>query len=68
MTMRDYEIIARGIKRAVLSFPKDEVRLGAIWVTVVLISDRLEEQNPRFKRARFANACGFTAVGAPLAA
>lgn len=68
MTHRDYEIVAAGIKAAVAAYPKDRVRLSAIWTTVVFLMDRFAAQNPRFKRAQFANACGFTATGFLLAA
>ena len=55
MTRKDYELIAKVFKK----FPRytDELALN-IEVLATELGKALEQDNPRFDRARFLDACG----------
>lgn len=57
MTRKDYELIARAIRRSA-DADRSTLRLAAIETVAVLLAVDLAEGNPRFDRARFLAACG----------
>lgn len=56
MTRKDYVLLAEAIKAAVEATDYPE-RLGAL-LAANEIAHRLQQDNPRFDRARFLKACG----------
>lgn len=67
MTKKDYELIALGLA---LSQPtvkmETDTKSGFYchrtqwWNTVTYLANKLEDENPRFDRSKFENACGLT--------
>lgn len=63
MTRKDYDMLASAIREtSSLVIPGGPHRMHADSALVNLanrLSDQFEEENPRFDRARFLEACGF---------
>lgn len=60
MTRKDYVLIAEVIKTQIelsLKFGEDDARYGAQNIAYDLAS-KLSQDNPRFDRSRFLQACG----------
>lgn len=60
MTRKDYVLIAEVIKTQIelsLKFGEDDARYGAENIALDLAS-KLSQDNPRFDRSRFLQACG----------
>lgn len=60
MTRKDYEKLARGIKKVVVIARKsnDPNYTQGVSHAIYAIQDELEADNPRFNRERFLQACG----------
>jgi len=57
MTRKDYELIAKAISEAHEdNFGDSSANEGIYWVTG-LLADKLAEDNPRFDRFKFVQAC-----------
>lgn len=56
MTRKDYILLAEALKNAICALNKTE-RTGAL-LAANEISHRLKQDNPRFERKRFLEACG----------
>lgn len=66
MTRKDYELIAAGINRSqmvkglIKAAAKRDAALEAIRLVAIDLASSLAVENPRFDRARFMSACGFS--------
>jgi len=61
MTRKDYVIIAESIKGSInyeKAFNGNQDGANALKFLAITLSSSLEEDNPRFDRARFLDACG----------
>lgn len=60
MTRKDYELIAKAIKRANENWEGFEEEYPAVVIAGIsaMLATQLEQDNPRFDRARFLTACG----------
>lgn len=61
MTRKDYVIIADSIKGSInyeQSFNNNQAAVSALRFLALTLSSSLEEDNPRFDRDRFLDACG----------
>ena len=58
MTRKDYVLIAEAIKAATEAMPKDYLQRNGAYLAANEISHRLQQDNPRFERKRFLEACG----------
>ena len=56
MTRKDYVLLAESLKATICALNKTE-RTGAL-LAANEISHRLQQDNPRFERKRFLEACG----------
>lgn len=58
MTKKDYELIAREIKKARNSVLSDS-EMGILNLLITGLSEALGAENPRFDRTKFFAACGW---------
>lgn len=60
MTRKDYQLIAKAIKRASENWEGFEEECPAVVIAGIsaILAVHLEQENPRFDRARFLEACG----------
>ena len=61
MTRKDYVIIAEHFKGSInyeQSFNNNQAGANSLKFLALTLSSSLEEDNPRFDRARFLDACG----------
>ena len=62
MTKKDYELIAKGFKDALSTWtPDTQERKSCIYAiqdACKTVATKLEEQNPRFNKTKFLQACG----------
>jgi len=58
MTRKDYVMIAEILKFNQKDFIEGEDGFALIGILAHQFANRLQEDNPRFDRARFLNACG----------
>jgi len=61
MTRKDYVMIAETIKGSInyeQSFNNNQAGVNSLKFLALTLSSLLEEDNPRFDRARFLTACG----------
>lgn len=60
MTRKDYALIAKAINRARgYETLEREHKAGYVELTAEILAAMLEDDNPRFDKARFIEACGF---------
>ena len=60
MTRKDYKLIAKALREAVLHHHLDTNTLS---VAISWLAFTLKEDNPRFDRRKFRDACGLTIMG-----
>jgi hypothetical protein len=58
MTRKDYVAIAAAIRRIMDSNGRNDVEKGAVSDAAHYIADAMRDDNARFDRARFLEACG----------
>jgi hypothetical protein len=58
MTRKDYVMIAEILKANREDFVQGDEGLSLLYILSHQIANGLEEDNPRFDRARFLTACG----------
>lgn len=58
MTRKDYELIARALKRAAAEAQAEGHDLDALRTGAIELAYSLADDNPRFDRERFMKACG----------
>ena len=58
MTRKDYELIAKAIKRSVEGVPSKKGDMVLIRHTVNCIAEEMSIDNPKFNKEKFLAACG----------
>lgn len=58
MTKKDYELIANQFDMAIYDVQSTEARRGVLRAFAKQLAGRLEQENPKFDRNKFLQACG----------
>lgn len=57
MTKKDHKLLANAIRTFILTVPWSSERRGVMGEFAHNLADVLAEENPRFDRGKFLNAC-----------